>query len=100
MRIYSKATSQLSIKVKTRFIGKTTIKSNSELPDSLRKQLLELSSKIGSFEWTNQQHHSGWPNNLKNFNVLKFECKQIELATTQLEAIRQTHLTLLGNNYN
>jgi hypothetical protein len=95
LRIYSKATGTLSIKVKVRWVGSPVIKSNIELSDKLQKLLKELSSKIGSFTWAIEPHHLGWPSELKNSTVLNFECDQIDSASAMLESIRLIHIELL-----
>ncbi|MEM6830350.1 MAG: hypothetical protein AAF551_07520, partial [Bacteroidota bacterium] len=50
LRIYSKATGELSINVKTRFIGKPSIKSTFEPTETFRELLSGLAKKIGSFQ--------------------------------------------------
>jgi len=95
LRIYAKSTGELTIKAKAKWIGKPSIKTDFELTDKLHEMLCGLSKKVGSFLWSTEHHHSGWPSELEKTKVLKFECKQIKLATAQLENIRELHLKLL-----
>ncbi|MEM7297179.1 MAG: hypothetical protein AAF391_02810 [Bacteroidota bacterium] len=94
LRVYSNSTDSLSIKVKVRFIGNPSIKSSLELSTDHQKILRELGKRIGSYKWTTEHHHSGWPFELKNTRVMKFECKQINLAAEELDSIRKIHLNL------
>lgn len=98
LRIYSKSTDELSIKVKVRLIGKPSIQSNFELSNTLHELLSELGTRIGTFQWATERHHSGWPSELKNTTTLKFECKRIDSATAELESIRKIHLNLIERN--
>lgn len=98
LRVYSKLDFPLSIKVKTRLIGKPSLKSNIDLSEGLKVSLIKLAREIGSYKWTSQPHHTGWPTALHQAEVLSFECKQIELAITQLVTIRAIHLELLQIN--
>ncbi len=95
LRIFSASSGALSIKLKTRLLGKPSVKSNIELSGDFLQILTELGNIIGTFEWTTQQHHSGWPLELAKTETLKFECKQIDPATEHLELIRKIHLELL-----
>lgn len=98
LRVYSRMTGQLSIKVRSRLLGRPTLKSNIELTDKMEQHLMELAKLIGTFKWVSEPHHLGWPKELGDSNVLRFECKRIDLAFEHLEPIRQIHLNLLENN--
>jgi hypothetical protein len=98
LRIYSRTDDQLSITVKSRLLGRTSLKSNIELTKKMEQLLKELSERIGTFKWVCEPHHHGWPKELRDSNVLRFECKRIDLAFEHLESIRQIHLNLLENN--
>ena len=98
LRVYSKLDFPLSIKVKTRLIGKPSLKSNIDLSEGLKVSLLKLAREIGTYEWISQQHHAGWPTALHQTKVLIFKYKQIGLAASQLASIRAIHLELLQIN--
>ena len=98
VRVYSESDTKLSIIVKNRLLGKPSLKANIELTENMEQLLKELAKKIGTFKWVNEPHHLGWPSELGNSTVLKFECKQIKLAMEHLEPIRQIHLKLLERN--
>jgi hypothetical protein len=97
-RVYSGTSSELEIKVKSRLLGSQSIKSNIELSEKMEQLLKELNKRIGTFKWVSEQHHLGWPEELRSSTVLRFECKRIDLAHEHLESIRQIHLNLLENN--
>jgi hypothetical protein len=98
LSVYSQKSGQLSITVKSRFFGGSSLKSNTALTEKMEQLLKELAQRIGTFKWVCEPHHLGWPNELRNSTVLRFECKRIDLAREHLEPIRQIHLNLLENN--
>ena len=94
LRVYSRASSALEIKVKNRLLGSPSIKSNIKLTSKME----ELFKLIGAFKWVSEPHYLGWPHVLRDTTALRFECKRIDLAHDHLESIRQIHLNLLKNN--
>ncbi|MCE7995609.1 MAG: hypothetical protein HEP71_26760 [Roseivirga sp.] len=98
IRIYSRTEQQFSIKSKYNWLGKLSLKIDGQLSDELNTSIEELAKRIGTFSWTTELINSEWPEALQGKRCLKFECKQIELATAELERIRALHIKLLGKS--
>ena len=96
LRVYSKSDNHLSINAKAKLFGNPSLKTNNEISLNLERQLKNLCKEIGSFKWISESHHLGWPEELLNSKILKFECKRIDLAFEQLEEIREIHFMLVS----
>ena len=94
LRVYSRFNGDLSIKAKPRFFGKPKISANVDLTPDLHQNLISLCQQVGGFCWTAQPHHKSWPFELANERTLRFECKRVDLAVSQLSIIREIHLAL------
>lgn len=95
LRIYSSFKGNLSVKARPGLFGKPAIKTNVALNPSLLEKLITLCRQIGRFDWTAEPHHKSWPFDLAKEPTLRFQCKRVDLAVSQLANIRKLHLQLL-----
>lgn len=91
VRVCSKTEREISIVSKTGWLGKQTIRVDGELTEQENRLIKELAKLIGSFSLTTKVINPEWPGQLRNQQCLVFECKQIELATAQLDSVREIY---------
>lgn len=96
LRIYSRTEREISVQSKSSWLKKPTIKTKGEVSSDVRELAGDLTALIGFFSWETEIINPDWPEALRNFKCLKFECSQIDLAVFELERIRELHLGLLN----
>ena len=94
LQLFSRAGHDLTITCKTSLFGKSKLQMSVETPTAALEQIEHLAETLSNFKWTVTTEHLGWPHNLRGQKLLKFESRQIDIATTQLDLIRQIHRRL------